>query len=120
MPKQKQKVILDTNILIYCAKYKVDLFRELAGFEIYTLDKVTKELEAIAKGRGKNAVFARVALEFAKRLNVLKVKKAVDGALLELAKKNFLIITQDKELQRKLKQINKNFGYLRQRKFLVV
>jgi rRNA-processing protein FCF1 len=115
-----RKVILDTNILMYCAKYRIDLFRELVGFELYTFDNMLNELKKIAGGKGKDAALARISLEFTKKMKVIKTTKPVDKSLVDFAKKDFIIFTQDREVQKKLKEMKKSFGYLRQKRFLVI
>lgn len=113
-----KKIIFDTNILIYAVKSKLDL-SALKGYELYTLESVVKELEKIAKGRGRDALAARAALK-QKSLKILHTNhfKSADEALLHFGKKGFVIATQDRELIRKLKDSNCNVIQMRQKKYL--
>lgn len=113
-----KKIILDTNILLSIYKLKINIFSELEricdfNYQIYVLDKTIKEIK---KHKNKKAV--KLALEIIKKKN-LKVLKSgkgkVDDSLLKLAKKNYIIATQDKELKKNLK----NYITIRQKKHLI-
>lgn len=108
------KTILDTNILIYAAKYKIDI-KELD--DVYTLDKVISELEKLSEGKSKLALSARIALKIAKGLKILHTKENVDKALVTYAKKGYAIATQDRAVRDKIKALNRKSIYLRQKKY---
>lgn len=117
-------IIIDTNFLIYCAKYKIDLVRELERicdflFHVTLPIQVISELENLknfVKGKDKEAV--ELALDIIK-INNLRVvdvdAKNADDAILKLfneAKKIFknkkidevIIATMDRELRKRFKK----------------
>ncbi|MFH0928838.1 MAG: hypothetical protein V1818_00615 [Candidatus Aenigmatarchaeota archaeon] len=116
------RVVLDTNFFVSAVNFKMDLFSELRGHEIYVTEPVLIELEEIAKGNGKDAFSARVSLKLVeeKGLKVLEPKeKEADVSLLELSKQGYAIATQDKRLREKLKRTGSKIIFIRQRKYVV-
>jgi len=116
------KTILDTNFLIAVNKFKIDVFSELMGNDLFTLDTVINELEKISNGKGKDSVSARVALKLIKRkgLKILKSKeRETDLSLLSYSKKGYRIATQDKILKDKLKKNGRRIIFIRQKKYIV-
>ena len=114
------RVVVDTNIWIYAVLYKVRIFEELIGFEIFTTQSVIHELERIAKGKGKEAIAAKIALELIKRnkVKILSINKPADEALLELAQEGFVVLTQDEKLREKIFQAGGKTGFLRQKRLI--
>ena len=108
-------IILDTNFLIYCAKYKIDFFSEIDRlcnfpYKIAVLDKTIEELEKL-----KPQKFALIK-KYIERLIILKSKENyVDKALISLSKEGFIIATQDLELKKKLQS---QVMVIRQKKYL--
>lgn len=109
-----QKIILDTNFLLYVVRNRIDLFGELdrildINYKVCFLDKSLDELKG--KKLGKLAsVFAK------KYLKIIKTKKGkVDDLLLE---QNSVIATMDKELMEKLKKKKRQVIIIRQKKYL--
>lgn len=116
------RIILDTNFLMAIPQFKIDVFSQLRGNEIFVLDSVITELKKISKGTGKNSVAARIALELLKRkdLKILKSKEEdTDLSLLAYSKRGYLIATQDKVLRDKLKKGGGKVIYIRQKKYVV-
>ena len=116
------KIILDTNFLVAVDKFKIDIFSELRGNDLFTLDTVINELKKISHGKGKDSVSAKVALELIKNkgLKILKSKeKETDLSLLSYAKKGYIIATQDKILRDKLKKNRRKIIFIRQKKYVV-
>jgi len=121
------KVLMDANFLLIPGKFKVDVFEEIKVFgnpEFFTLDKVVKEIEKIAKEGGRDSKHAHMALFFidSKGVNVVKSKprKRTDDELLRIAKEgDFIVCTQDRELIKKLRKKSVEVISLRQRKYLV-
>ncbi len=97
-----RKIILDTNFLIYCVKFKIDFFTEIErtcsfSYKLAVLDKTLDELEKV-KPKELNLVKALI-----KDLEIINTKETkVDIALINLSKEN-IIATQDKELKKQLK-----------------
>jgi len=132
-------ILLDTNFVVYCAKY--NLFFELednyAGAKFVILDNVLFELEKIRDKKFKvtkeDIVAANVALEYLEIkknkgvLEVIKIKDQhdVDLMILALAKelqekdKNVLVATNDIELSKKLIAKKIKIIKIRQKKYLM-
>jgi len=123
-----KKVILDTNFLTLPYQFKIDIFEEIKrvvqeDHEILTLDCVVEELKKIAKGKGKNAIAARVALELMEKkgVKILRTKKRnTDKVILSISDENTIVATNDKELRGKLKDKKIKVLYLRSKKHLVI
>lgn len=114
------KILFDTNILIYAAKYKIDIAEQLRGKKLFVLDSILQELKKISSGKSKNALFAKISLKIAndfKKIKTVKQSRSVDSLLLEFGKKGFVVATQDKELQKRLKAAGAKYIYLRQKKY---
>lgn len=116
------KIILDTNFLMTAAKFKIDVFSELRGNNLFVLDSVIEELKKISNGRSKHSISAKVALNLIKikGLKVLEsTEKGTDSSLLNYAKKGYIVATQDKILKNKLKKNGKRIIIIRQKKYVV-
>lgn len=121
------KIVLDTNILIYAAKAKVDLFRQLreyyGGAEIVIPNLIKQELEKLAenakKGADKKAAkFALRLLEFGK-IKEIKLEGDTDSEILKWAKKNKAVVaTNDFQFRKALKEGGVLSIHLKQNKFL--
>lgn len=118
------KIAIDTNIFIYSVRFKLDVFSQLKGNEIFTTEAVMRELEKLAKGNSRDAKAAALAFSMLKekisseKIAVLKQKtENADDALLELGKNGYAVVTQDKELLKRLKSVGCAFGYIKQRKY---
>ncbi len=116
------KILLDTNFLVDVIRFKIDLFTELRGDELFILDTVLEELGRVSKGKSNDAFSAKFSLKMVrtKGLKVLKSKeKEADLSLIEYAKNGYAIATQDLKLKKKLKKIGAKIIYIRQKKYLV-
>jgi len=115
------KVILDTNFLIDCIRFKIDLKKELVGNEMFVLDAVIFEIGKIAKRGTKESSLAKLALEFIAKNNfkILETdKRDADESLLAYSK-DYAIATHDKTLKNKLKKAGAKIIYIRQKKYLI-
>ena len=122
------KIILDTNIILYAAKQKVDLvssLKERFGQTITLIvpDLVKEELASLTtsakKGADKRA--AKLALQIVEfsKLKEMKISKPVDNGLTKLAKKEkALVATNDAELRRNLRKEGIRVIFLRQNKLI--
>lgn len=125
MPK---KIILDTNILLYIGKYKLDIFAELNrvcdfSYKVYVLDGTIQELEnLINKGSLSVKRFAELALRIikAKKVNIIGTAKdkSVDKTLLDLPADNIIVVSQDKELKEGLTKKGIKVLSLRQKRLI--
>jgi len=115
------RIILDANFLVSAVQFKVDIFSELKGNELFTLDKIIEEIEKISEGTGNNAIAAKVALDLTSRkdLKILESRNDVDSSLLFYSKQGYAIATQDAILKDKLKKIGGKVIYIRQKKYVV-
>ncbi|MBI2109605.1 hypothetical protein HYT58_00330 [Candidatus Woesearchaeota archaeon] len=93
-------IILDTNIIIECLRFKIDLFTELRklcdfNFEIAILDKTLDEL--------KGKPFENLALSLKDKFRVIKTNSSLSVDDILLAHEEDIVATVDSELKEKLK-----------------
>ncbi|MBR9682491.1 MAG: hypothetical protein GOV02_02345 [Candidatus Aenigmarchaeota archaeon] len=117
------KIILDTNFLMGVSQFNLDVFLELKGHDLRTVNGVIRELKKHAEGNGKKAQAAKFALKLVKSkgLKVLYSKeKDTDEAIVEYAKKGYAVATQDRLLRTNSKKLGATVIYIRQKRYLVV
>ena len=125
-----KKILLDTNFLMICKQFKVDIFTQIDkisafNYGLFVLDKSVAELKKIVdEQKGKDRDAAKIALKLIaiKNIRVIKTKgsKKTDDVILEMASGNdFIVATQDKELKARLRQKNVALMILRQKKMVV-
>ncbi len=112
-----KQVILDTDFILSCLTWKVDIKSELrrildCNFEICILDKTIDEL--------KNKKGEALALELIKNFTVLTTArdKPVDDLIGNFPEA--IVATQDKELKEKLKKRKIPVITIRQKKYLIL
>ncbi|MBS3175378.1 hypothetical protein J4440_05845 [Candidatus Woesearchaeota archaeon] len=110
-----KRIILDTNFLIYCASYKIDLFTEIERicdfpYKLYVLDLTIKELEKV---KPKNLVLIKRYIEKMEIIN--SGLSYVDDELSRLSSLGDIIATQDKGVKDKL---SSNVIIIRKKKYL--
>lgn len=129
--KEPLKVILDSNVLFMPLQFKIDILEELKtllnkGFEPVLLSQVRQELERLAKEGStqmrKNAAFA---LKLAEKCKVVTIDEtgadSVDDAIVKVASQGgCAVFTNDRQLKRKLRDINVPVIYLRQKSRLSI
>jgi rRNA-processing protein FCF1 len=118
--------LLDTSFLVSSMGNRIEVTAELRKFGVpvlYVLDLVIEELEKLSARRGKDAVSARLALEFLKRENaaVIRVRKGnTDRKIIECSvKSNMTVCTMDKGLKEKLRRKGAGVIAIRQGRYLV-
>ena len=119
-------IALDTNFLLYAAKYKIDIVSELDricdfSYNMVLPEQVLKELMEIStSGKGKDREAALLALQLANNFEIRKIdEKSADDALLKLASRNVLA-TMDKELRKRFKKgKSARVIAIRQKKYLI-
>lgn len=118
------KIAIDTNIFIYSVRFKLDIFSQLKGNELFVTEPVIMELEKIGKGKSADAKAAALGLEILRnrekdgKIKILKTKtENADDGLLKLGKNGFTIITQDKALLKRLKDAKCDTAYIRQKRY---
>ncbi len=120
-----KKVILDTNAVMDLVDFKIDLFSELErvlyfSYQVCVVEGTMKELEEIIKNqrlRFQKAARLGLALLKAKKVKVLPGKGKVDDVLTDYSHQGALILTQDRELK---KRLTKPFLTIRQKKSVVM
>lgn len=118
-----QKLIPDTNFLIYLVKYRI--LDKLLDFELIIPQQILDELKQISQEKKKkirDRESALVALEFLKsqKKTIKKEKGNADDVILIIAKKeNVAIASMDKELTRRAKKENIKIVKIRQKKYLI-
>jgi len=126
-----KKILLDTNFLMACGQFKVDIFSQIDGitnfkYKIYILDKIIEELKKIVeeqKGKHKDAAKVALTLIDIKHLEIIKTNsnKKTDDIIVDISSKNdFIVATQDKDLKRKLFNHNISVIILRNKKTLEI
>lgn len=119
------RVILDTNFLMLPEVFHIDIFDELkmlleGKLEICLPDTVFKELQTISQGRDlRSRKSALVGLSIVNDLKTTPTKeKNADESILSLVDKNTVVCTNDRELQKKVKEKGGRIIFLRQKKTL--
>jgi len=124
-----KKIILDTDFLIHCAKFKIDYTAELTRildfkFEPVIMDKTIDELDGvIERSRGKEKDAAKLAKTVLKHKNIEQIKtkkdRIVDVLILNIVNKDeYIVATMDAELKRELKEKGVPVVVIRQKKYL--
>lgn len=126
-----EKIIIDTNFLLIPAQFGIDIFSEISRiavfpYKLYIVDKTLDELDSIIntqKGRDKDAAKLALTLIKAKDINMIPTAKHknVDNLILELVETDkYIVATQDKAFQSRLKQKNVKIISMRQKKYLTL
>lgn len=123
------RIILDTNFLMICEQFKVDIFTEidricLFKYKLYVVDKTIDELKKIIEEqKGKHKFAAKIALQLIKKkkISVIKTKEGhVDDLILDLLGKNTILATQDALLRKKAVKKGIKVIFLRSKNYLVL
>lgn len=107
-----KNIVLDTNTLMAVSQFGIDIFEAIGSqmqgrYHLFVLDKTANELEKlINEARLSEQKAAKLALQLIKHKNVKtlktpKNKLTADDELLKL--KGYAVLTQDRELKKKLK-----------------
>jgi rRNA-processing protein FCF1 len=131
-PKPARKairVILDSNALFVPIQLKIDIFQELKklldrNLELVLLEPIQREIERLAiEGSPQMRKNASYALKLAEKCMIVDVKDAAspDDVILQTASIwNCPVFTNDRELRRKLRNINVPVIYVRQKSRLEI
>lgn len=119
---------MDSNALMMLFEFSINLDEELSRllgiYKIIIPSVVMEELKELSeKGKGHKRKISKPALRLAKRYFIYNfdTDKNSDDALLELAEKlSAFIITNDKELRRRLKNKSLKTIYLRNKSYLAI
>ena len=125
-PRTKSlKIILDSNAFFVPLQFKIDIVEELKTLlnmrhELVLLSPVKQELERLVNEGSpqtrKNAVYALKLAEKCELVNVEDDQTPVDDVIMDAARKgNCAVFTNDKQLKKKLRDINVPVIYVRQK-----
>jgi uncharacterized protein len=124
-----KKIVLDTNFLMVCEQFNVDIFSEIDRictfkYKLYIVDKTIDELKkVIEEQKGKHKFAAKIALQFVKKkgISVIKTKKGyVDDLILDLLDENHILATQDVLLKKRAVKKGIRTISMRSRKYLIL
>ncbi|MDD5650722.1 MAG: hypothetical protein PHF86_09980 [Candidatus Nanoarchaeia archaeon] len=99
-----KKIIMDTDFLIDCVKFKINFFEEFhrildSSYQLCALDKTLDEIKNKATLKLITALFQVNNVEIIKT----EGNDAVDDLLVNAANKDIAVATQDQGLKRRLK-----------------
>ncbi len=115
----KNKVILDTNALLWQFRSNLDIEKELnrllGTYEIIIPSSVLLELENV-KDR-----YVKAAQKFAEGYSVIATELRGDESIISLALTlQAMVVTNDKELRKRLKEQGLSVIFMRQGKYLSI
>ena len=116
------KIILDTNFLIDCIRFKIDIKSELAGNELFIVDSIMPEIKKISDRKTKESNLAKMVLDLIveNKFKLLESKnRDTDESILLYSKEGYVIATQDRILKNKIKKLRGKLMYIRQKKYFV-
>ena len=116
-----KKIILDTDFLIDCIKFKIDFISEISrisdfNYKLCIIDKTLDELRNKANYKLIKGILESNNVDI---INTEKNKK-VDDLILDIADENYIIATQDRELKDKLKKKEISVITIRQKSYLIL
>jgi rRNA-processing protein FCF1 len=124
------RVILDSNALFVPLQLKIDILQELKtllnrNYELVLLKPIQQELNRLAReGSPQTRKRAAYALKLAEKCRIVSVNEdaaSPDDIILETADKwRCLVFTNDRELRKKLRNINVPVIYVRQKSRLEI
>ena len=125
------KIILDSNALFVPLQFKIDVFEELKrlldmNFELVLLSPVRRELERLAeKDSPKMCKNASYALKLAEKCKLVEVNEktaaSTDDVIVKTAQEwKSPVFTNDKQLRKRLRDINVPVIYVRQKSRLEI
>ena len=120
-------VILDSSAVIMCFEFSIDLEKELTrllgSYHIVVPSSIIGELEFLSKkGVGNKKIKAKASLKLVENYETVVVdEKNADDSLIILAKRmNGVVVTNDKELRKRLRDASVSVVFLRAKKKLMM
>ena len=130
--KKTLKIILDSNALFVPLQFKIDIFEELTKllnmkFELILLSPIRRELERLAtNGSPKTRKNASYALKISEKCRLIELNERTagfppDDVIFQVAHEwKSPVFTNDRELRKKLRDINVPVIYVREKSRLVI
>ena len=129
--KKTLKILLDSNALFVPLQFKIDVFEELKmllnrNFELVLLSPIRRELEKLAeRGSPKMRKNASYALKLAEKCRLVEVNEkyvgSPDDVIVQMAREwNCPVFTNDRQLRKRLRNINVAVIYVRQKSRLEI
>jgi len=125
--KKEKIVILDSSAIMMLFEYSIDLESELTRLlgkhYIVVPSSIIKELEILSEnGDGNKKIKAKSSLKLIKKYEIIEAEKQnADESLIELAKKTKgIVVTNDKELRKRLKENLATVVFLRSKNKLAL
>jgi rRNA-processing protein FCF1 len=124
--REEKFVILDSNAIMMLFEFSIDIEDELTSLlgkhHIVVPKPIIEELEFLSKfGKGKKRIIAKPALEIARRYDIVSMDKDKKGdfAILDIARDlSGIVVTNDRNLRKKLREKNLHVIYLRGKNIL--
>jgi rRNA-processing protein FCF1 len=123
----EKRVILDSNAILMLFEFSIDLESELTRllgrYKIIIPKPIFDELIFLSKeGKGQKKVNAKASLNLVERYEIIDINaKDADESVLLLAKKtDGIVVTNDRELKKRLKENSISVVYLRGKQKLVI
>tara|TARA_Y100000310_G_scaffold54552_1_gene49972 strand:- start:685 stop:1071 length:387 start_codon:yes stop_codon:yes gene_type:complete len=123
-----KKIIIDTNFLLLPSEFKVDIFTEIeklvpSDHKLYVIDGTIAELHKIidGKNKSKDKLNAKIGLQLVEQKKIAKIesKGHVDDVIVDVADKDTIVATSDKELRKRLRAKKIKLISLRKKQYLV-
>jgi len=128
--RETTKIILDSNALFVPIQLRIDIFRELKtllnrNFELILLKPIEDELERLTEEGSpqmqKKAAYALKLAEKCRKVGLTGDAASPDEVILQTARKwNCSVFTNDRDLRKKLRNINVPVIYVRQKSRLEI
>jgi len=112
-------VILDSSAVMMLFEFSInledELTRLLGRFQILIPSPILKELKFLSEhGKGKKKLIAKPALELIKKYEIIGENGDADDSVLLLAQKfNGIVVTNDRDLRKRVKEASLHNIYLR-------
>ena len=124
--RDREIIVLDTSSILMLFEFSINLEDELTRlcgkYRILIPKPIIDELKILSKrGKGKKKYNAKPALNLIKKYETSETEGIGDDSVLYLAKKhNGIVITNDKELRKRAKEIHLKTIYMREKSKLVL
>ena len=125
--KIHKTVILDSSAILMSFEFSIDLEKELTRllgmYRIVIPSPIVRELEFLSERRnGEKKSKAKASLKLIEKYDTIDVdEKDGDSSIVKLANKTKgIVVTNDRELRNRLKELNLSVIFLRAKKKLVL